>query len=116
VTKQRFIYGEKWIAIATSAKWSSRIETAHHFRCGNHKQGHAEESPDRNGLSDWRVPCDTGFPHWCFKVTYQNFKSFPNCWCISRDCRLTGYLIINVWKCYLLFKLPCICATCFRKQ
>jgi hypothetical protein len=25
----------------TNAKWSSRIETAHHRRCGNHKQGHA---------------------------------------------------------------------------
>jgi hypothetical protein len=37
----------------TPAKWSSRIETAHHRRCGNHKQGHAGESLDRNGLSDW---------------------------------------------------------------
>jgi hypothetical protein len=37
---------------------------AHHRRCGNHKQGHAGESLDRNGLSDWRVPCDAGFPHW----------------------------------------------------
>jgi hypothetical protein len=36
-----------------------------------------------------------------------NFDSFPNN-CISRDCRLTGYFIINVWKCYLLFVLPCI--------
>jgi hypothetical protein len=27
---------------------------------------------------------------------------------ISRDCRLTGYFIINIWKCYLLFELPCI--------
>jgi hypothetical protein len=42
------------------------------------------------------------------KVTYQNFKSFPNYWCISRDFRLTGYFIINRWKCYLLFELPCI--------
>jgi hypothetical protein len=42
------------------------------------------------------------------KVTCQNFESFPNYWCISRDCRLTGYLIINMWKCYLLFELPCI--------
>jgi hypothetical protein len=48
------------------AKWSSRIETAHHRRCGNHKPGHAGESLDRNGLSDWRVPCDTGFPNWVF--------------------------------------------------
>jgi hypothetical protein len=24
------------------------------------------ESLDRNGLSDWRVPCDTGFPDWVF--------------------------------------------------
>jgi hypothetical protein len=31
-----------------------------------------------------------------------NFESFPNN-CISRDCRLTGYFIINMWKCYLLF-------------
>jgi hypothetical protein len=28
-----------------------------------------------------------------------NFESFPNNCCISRDCRLTGYFIINVWKC-----------------
>jgi hypothetical protein len=50
----------------TPTKWSSRIETAHHRRCGNHKQGHAGESLDRNGLSDWCVSCDTGFPHWVF--------------------------------------------------
>jgi hypothetical protein len=37
-----------------------------------------------------------------------NFESFPDNCCISRDCRLTGYFIINVWKCYLLFELPCI--------
>jgi hypothetical protein len=36
-----------------------------------------------------------------------NLESFPNS-CISRDCRLTGYFIINMWKCYLLFELPCI--------
>jgi hypothetical protein len=41
------------------------------------------------------------------KVTYQNFESFPNYWCTSRDCRLTGYFIINMWKCYLLFELSC---------
>jgi hypothetical protein len=28
--------------------------------------------------------------------------------CILRNCRLTGYFIINMWKCYLLFELPCI--------
>jgi hypothetical protein len=39
-----------------------------------------------------------------------NFESFPNKCCISRDCRLTGYFIINMWKCYLLFELPCIYA------
>jgi hypothetical protein len=39
---------------------------AHHRRCDNHKQGHAGKSLDRNGLSDWRVPCDTGFPHCVF--------------------------------------------------
>jgi hypothetical protein len=32
-----------------------------------------------------------------------NFDSFPNNCCISRDRRLTGYLIINMWKCYLIF-------------
>jgi hypothetical protein len=37
-----------------------------------------------------------------------NFESFPNNCCISRDCGLTDYLIINMWKCYLLFELPCI--------
>jgi hypothetical protein len=31
-----------------------------------------------------------------------NFESFPNNCCISRDCRLSGYFIINMWKCYLL--------------
>jgi hypothetical protein len=36
------------------------------------------------------------------------FENFPNnCW-KSRDCRLTGYFIINMWKCYLLFELSCI--------
>jgi hypothetical protein len=42
------------------------------------------------------------------KVTYQNFETFPNYWCISHDFRLTGYFIINMWKCYLLFELPCM--------
>jgi hypothetical protein len=37
-----------------------------------------------------------------------NFESFHNNCCISRDCRLTGYFIINMWKCYLLFELLCI--------
>jgi hypothetical protein len=37
-----------------------------------------------------------------------NFESFPDNYCISRDCRLTGYFITNMWKCYLLFELPCI--------
>jgi hypothetical protein len=37
-----------------------------------------------------------------------NFQSFPNnCW-TTRDCRLAGYSIINMWKCYLLFELLCI--------
>jgi hypothetical protein len=35
-----------------------------------------------------------------------NFKSFPNNYRVSRDCRLTGYFIINKWTCYLLFELP----------
>jgi hypothetical protein len=49
-------------------------------------------------------------------VIYQNFESFPNYWCVLRDCRLTSYFIINMWKCYLLFELPCTCQssyTCF---
>jgi hypothetical protein len=37
-----------------------------------------------------------------------SFESFPNNCCISRDCRLTDYFIINMWKCYLLFELPCV--------
>jgi hypothetical protein len=37
-----------------------------------------------------------------------NFESFPNNCCISRDCRLTDYFIINMCKFYLLFELPCI--------
>jgi hypothetical protein len=44
-----------------------------------------------------------------------NFESFPNNCCISRDCRLTGYFIINMWKCYLLFEFPCISAVGMRK-
>jgi hypothetical protein len=39
-----------------------------------------------------------------------NFESFPDNCCISRDCRLTGYFIINTWKCYLLLELPYTCA------
>jgi hypothetical protein len=38
-----------------------------------------------------------------------NFASFPNNCCISRDWRLTGYFIMNMWECYLLFELPGIC-------
>jgi hypothetical protein len=37
-----------------------------------------------------------------------NFESFSDNCCISRDCRLTGYFIINMLKCYLLFELSCI--------
>jgi hypothetical protein len=37
-----------------------------------------------------------------------NLESFPNNCCILHDCRLNGYLIINMWNCYLLFELPCI--------
>jgi hypothetical protein len=37
----------------------------------------------------------------------RNFESFSNN-CISRDCTLAGYFIINTWKCYFLFYLPCI--------
>jgi hypothetical protein len=37
-----------------------------------------------------------------------NFESFPNNCCISRDCRLNDYFIVNMWKYYLLFELPCI--------
>jgi hypothetical protein len=37
-----------------------------------------------------------------------DFENFPNNYCISRDCRLYGYFITNMWKCYLLFELPCI--------
>jgi hypothetical protein len=36
-----------------------------------------------------------------------NFDYFPNNCCISRYCMLTGHFIINMWKCYLLFELPC---------
>jgi hypothetical protein len=91
----------------TPAKWSSRIETAHHRHCGNHKQGHAGESGQKWTIrlmcAAWhRVPTLS-----VCKVTYQNFESFPNYWCILRDCRRTGYFIINRWKCYLLFELPC---------
>jgi hypothetical protein len=42
-----------------------------------------------------------------------NFESFPNNCCISRDCRLTGYFIINMCKSYLLFELPCMCLLMF---
>jgi hypothetical protein len=38
-----------------------------------------------------------------------NFESFPNN-CLSRDCRLTGYFIINKWKCHLVYELPCMSA------
>jgi hypothetical protein len=41
----------------TPAKWSSRIETAYHRRCGNHKQWHAAESLDRNVLSQRFLAC-----------------------------------------------------------
>jgi hypothetical protein len=41
------------------------------------------------------------------------FESFRNNCCISRDCRLTGYFIINMWKCYLLFELTCIFMTVY---
>jgi hypothetical protein len=37
-----------------------------------------------------------------------NFEIVPNNCCVSRDCRLTGYFITNMWKCYLVFELPCI--------
>jgi hypothetical protein len=43
-----------------------------------------------------------------FPESLTNFESFPNNCCISRDCRLTGYFIKNMWKCYLLFELLCI--------
>jgi hypothetical protein len=45
-----------------------------------------------------------------------NFESFPNNCCISRDCRLTGYFIINMWRCCLLFELPCISRNYFRSN
>jgi hypothetical protein len=35
-----------------------------------------------------------------------NFESFPNNCCISRDCSLTGFFIVSMWKCYLLFNFP----------
>jgi hypothetical protein len=91
----------------TPAKWSSRIEIADHRRCGNHKQGHAGKSGQ---IWTTRLTCAVwhGVPTLSVcKVTYQHFDSFSNYWCISRDCRLTGYFIINMWKCYHLFKLPC---------
>jgi hypothetical protein len=50
-----------------------------------------------------RLMCDTGFPHWVSVREHQNLASFPNYWCISCDCRLTGYFIMIMWKCYLLF-------------
>jgi hypothetical protein len=55
----------------------------------------------QHGLPWWRRPETLSR----FKQT--NFESFPNNRCISRDCRLTGYFIINMWKCYLLFELLC---------
>jgi hypothetical protein len=38
---------------------------------------------------------------WWNRKSY--FESFPNNCCISRDCRQTGYFIMNMWKCHLLF-------------
>jgi hypothetical protein len=57
----------------------------------------------QNGLP-WRRRPQNTFP----RQLQAYFESFPNNCCISRDCRLTGYFIINMWKCYLLFELPCI--------
>jgi hypothetical protein len=36
-----------------------------------------------------------------------NFERFSKNCCISSVCRLTGYVIINMWKCYIIFELPC---------
>jgi hypothetical protein len=48
-----------------------------------------------------------------FPASIINFESFPNNCCASRDCRLTGYFIINMWKCCLLFELLCIWAVLY---
>jgi hypothetical protein len=60
-------------------------------------------------LSPLAVPARNTFP----RQLQTNFERFPNNCCISRDCRLTGYFIINVWKCYLRFELPCIMCILF---
>jgi hypothetical protein len=44
-------------------------------------------------------------PETLSRASITNFESFPNNSCISHDCSLTGYFIINIWKCYLLFEL-----------
>jgi hypothetical protein len=88
----------------TPAKWSSRIETALHRRCSNHKQGHTGGSLNRNGPSDWRAPCDGGVLKLSVcKVTYQNFQRFPNSYCTPCDCKLAGYFIINTCNFLLPF-------------
>jgi hypothetical protein len=86
----------------TPVEWSSTIETAHHRRCGNHKQGHERVWMGLTCVVWHGVPTLS-----VCKVTYENFESFPNYWCISRDCRLTGYFIMNTWKCCVLFEVPC---------
>jgi hypothetical protein len=59
-----------------------------------------------NRIDVWRVT--RGSHIECLQGNISKLESFPNYWCISRDCRLTGYFIINIWKCYLLLELPCI--------
>jgi hypothetical protein len=79
------------------AKRSSRIETEHHRRCGNHKQGHAGENLDRNRLSDWRVPCDTGLPHWVF--VRQHIKALRAFLTIDAYLVIVGSLVTLLQTC-----------------
>jgi hypothetical protein len=55
-----------------------------------------------------RSPLAAAARHTFPRQLQTNFDSFPNNLCITCDCRPTGYFIINMWKCYLLFELPCI--------
>jgi hypothetical protein len=80
-------------------KWSGKVFQA------------ATATEDR--VAKWRLHSKTRsvsrntFP----RQLQTNFESFPNSCCILRDCRLIGYFRINMWKCYLLFELPCNIAT-----
>jgi hypothetical protein len=78
--------------------WRGKVFQATAAR-GDHILHHTE----RLLLSPLALAARNTFP----RELQTNFESFPyNCF-ISRDCWLTGYFIINMWKCYLLFELPC---------